>query len=60
MNDYKISVLVTFYNQEMYVDKALTSIFDQKTDFDFKVIIGDDGSTDGTVGRIKKWMEKYL
>lgn len=59
MNDYKISVLVTFYNQEMYVDKALTSIFDQKTDFDFKVIIGDDGSTDGTVGRIKKWMEKY-
>ena len=45
----KVSVLVTFYNQEDYVDEALQSVFDQKCDFDFEVLIGDDGSTDGTM-----------
>mgnify|MGYP000790527680 FL=1 len=45
----KVSVLVTFYNQEDYVDEALQSVFDQKCDFDFEVLIGDDGSTDGTI-----------
>lgn len=59
MIDYKISVLVTFYNQENYVDKALSSIFSQKTNFGFCVIIGDDGSSDGTIGKIDNWKEKY-
>ena len=36
----KVSVLVTFYNQEDYVDEALQSVFEQKCDFDFEVLIG--------------------
>lgn len=59
MSDYKISILVTFYNQEKYVDKALNSIFGQKTNFKYKVIIGDDGSSDGTISAIEKWKKKY-
>ena len=59
MKKDRVSVLVTFYNQEKYVDKALTSILSQKTDFGVKIIIGDDGSTDGTIGAINNWMEKY-
>lgn len=59
MSDYKISVLVTFYNQENYVDRALSSIFSQKVNFKFKVIIGDDGSSDNTVEIIKNWMKKH-
>ena len=55
----KVSVLVTFYNQEDYVDEALQSVFDQKCDFDFEVLIGDDGSTDGTMAKLQKWMQKY-
>ena len=55
----KISVLVTFYNQERFVDDALGSIFMQKTSFPFQVIIGDDGSNDGTVEKIKEWQFKY-
>lgn len=54
-----VSVLITFYNQERYVDECLESVFSQKTNFPFKVIIGDDGSTDGTIGKIKEWQEKY-
>lgn len=59
MSSPKVSVLVTFYNQEKYVDKALQSIFMQKTDFDFEVLVGDDGSSDNTCAIVKKWMEKY-
>lgn len=59
MNDCMISVLITFYNQERYVDDAFKSVFMQKTSFPFEIIVGDDGSTDGTVDRIRKWQEKY-
>ena len=55
----KICVLVTFYNQEKYVDKALESIINQKTVFDIKIIIGDDGSSDGTQAKIQTWINNY-
>lgn len=59
MEGNKISVLVTFYNQERYVDDALESVFKQETSFPFQVIVGDDGSNDGTVEKIKEWQVKY-
>lgn len=55
----KLSILVTFYNQEEYVDRAMNSIFSQKTNFDYEIIIGDDGSSDGTHRKIEEWQEKY-
>lgn len=58
-DDFKITVLITFYNSEKYVSDALESVFSQKTDFPFKVIAGDDGSTDGTVSKIEEWEEKF-
>ena len=59
MEQYMVSVLVTFYNQEQYVDDCLKSVFSQKTTFPFKLIVGDDGSTDGTIDKVKEWQEKY-
>lgn len=59
MRDCMISVLITFYNQERYVDEALKSVFMQKTSFPFKIIVGDDGSDDGTVDKVREWQEKY-
>ncbi|MBR6881123.1 MAG: glycosyltransferase [Clostridiales bacterium] len=55
----KVSVLVTFYNQERYVDAALESILSQKTVFGVKIIVGDDGSCDGTCDAVRRWMERY-
>lgn len=55
----KIDVLVTFYNQESYVDRALKSVLEQKTDFEFKVLVGDDGSSDRTREYIEKWSSEY-
>jgi len=59
MEEPSVSILVTFYNQEKYVDKALNSIFQQKTSIPVKIIVGDDGSSDRTRDFVKKWMEKY-
>lgn len=59
MEKATLDVLVTFYNQEKYVDRTLTSIFSQKCNFQFNVLIGDDGSSDQTVEIANKWKEKY-
>ena len=59
MDNIKVSVLITFYNQERYVDRALQSVFEQKTNFDFEVLVGDDGSSDGTCNSVNSWKEKY-
>lgn len=58
-NDKKVSVLVTFYNQSKYVDQALSSIVQQKVDFNYEILVGDDGSSDGTLEKIKTWQQKY-
>lgn len=55
----KVSVCVVTYNQEKYIRKCLQSILDQDTDFDFEVIVGDDGSTDGTRAIVREFAEKY-
>ena len=49
----KVSVVMSVYNGERYLHKAVDSIFRQ-TFTDFEFIIIDDGSTDGT-GEILKW-----
>lgn len=59
MRKPKVSILVTVYNQEKYVDRALQSIFEQETEFEYNVLVGDDGSSDGTHEKVKKWMEEY-
>lgn len=55
----KVSVLITFYNQEEYVDCTISSVIDQITDFETEIIIGDDDSSDNTQERVLNWIEKY-
>ena len=55
----KVSVCVVTYNQEKYIAQCLQSIVDQKTDFDFEIIVGDDFSTDGTREIVQKFAEQY-
>ena len=58
-NSIKVSVLVTFYNQREYVDRTLSCILDQIMDFNMEIIAGDDGSSDGTLEKLRGWKEKY-
>ncbi|MCR5020481.1 glycosyltransferase [Ruminococcus sp.] len=59
MNDVSVDILVTFYNQEEYINQALTSVFEQKGDFNFRVLVGDDGSSDCTPIILNEWEKRF-
>jgi len=50
-----VSVGMITYNHEAYLDQAIASILAQKTDFPIELVLGEDCSTDGTRGLVKKW-----
>lgn len=55
----KVSVLLTSYNLVDYIDESIGSIVRMDMPFGWELIIGDDGSNDGTVDKIKQWIEKF-
>lgn len=55
----KVSVLCVVFNHEKYISRALNSIFSQKTQFEFEVIVHDDASTDGTKAILEKYKTRY-
>lgn len=55
----KISFIVTYYNQEQYVKQSLESILAIDKPCEWEIIVGDDGSSDGTVEIVKEYMAKY-
>lgn len=55
----KLSILVTFYNQSQFVDFTLDALFSMHYDFEFEILIGDDGSSDDTVKKLEGWKKKY-
>lgn len=52
----KISVLMSCYNSEKYLDEAITSILNQDYE-NFEFIIINDGSTDNTLKIISRYLE---
>ena len=59
MKQTSVDVLITFYNQEQFVDPAISSVIGQKGDFELHILVGDDGSDDQTVLMIRKWMQRF-
>ncbi|EMB21831.1 glycosyltransferase [Treponema denticola] len=55
----KITILMPSYNRGAYINEAVASVLNQKTDFGVKLIITDDCSTDGSIEIIKKLQEKH-
>jgi glycosyltransferase involved in cell wall biosynthesis len=47
------------YNHELYIKKAIDSVLMQVTNFKFKLIIGEDCSTDNTLKICKKYKDLY-
>lgn len=54
-----ISVIVTVYNHELYLQQCLDSILSQKTHYQYEVIVHDDASTDGSREIIESYAAKY-
>lgn len=55
----KLVVYMITYNHEPYIEQAITSVMTQKTDFKFKLYIGEDCSTDKTRAICKTLKNKY-
>ena len=53
-----ISIVMSTYNGELYVQRQIESILNQ-IDVDVKLYIRDDGSSDSTVKKIEEIMENY-
>ena len=48
-----ISVIIPFYNSKNHIDNCLYALKNQTFEKTYEIILVDDGSTDGTVNRIK-------
>lgn len=54
----KVSVIIPTYNCEKFLEECIVSLLTQTFD-DYEIIIVDNNSTDNTVLKVKKFMEKY-
>ncbi|MFZ3116287.1 MAG: glycosyltransferase [Syntrophales bacterium] len=54
-----VSVLILAYNHEPYIVQAMEGVINQKTDFPFELVIGEDCSTDKTRQIVLAYKEKY-
>ncbi|MDQ3190814.1 MAG: glycosyltransferase [Bacteroidota bacterium] len=54
-----VSVVSFTYNHEKYIRQALNGFVNQKTNFEYEIIIHDDASTDNTQSIIKEYEHKH-
>ncbi|MBR1470274.1 MAG: glycosyltransferase [Lachnospiraceae bacterium] len=54
-----VSVLITTYNLENYIAEALDSVLQQETSFPVEILVGDDGSSDGTVEIVQEYSRRF-
>ena len=59
MDDIAVSVVIITYKHENYIRQCLDSVFMQKTNFNFEVIVGEDASPDNTRAILLEYKEKY-
>jgi glycosyltransferase involved in cell wall biosynthesis len=55
----KFSVVIPLFNKELYILKALQSVFNQKHS-DFEVIVVDDSSTDNSLALVKRLKDERI
>lgn len=59
MEDILVSVVMTTFQHEKYVAKALDSVLMQNTSFGIEILVADDCSTDGTREILLEYKKKY-
>lgn len=56
--DIKVSVIMTVYNHEAYIEQAIESVLMQKVDFKYELLIGEDCSTDRSLELIRQYEDR--
>lgn len=54
-----ISVLISAYNQEEFLEDAINGVISQETDYTYELLIIDDASQDSTPDIIRKYEKEY-
>src|SRR5687767_7269280 len=57
--DFIVAIEMITYNHEKYIAQAIESVLIQKTNFNYKLIICEDCSTDNTAKICAEYKEKY-
>ena len=55
---YDLQIIIPAYNVEKYIGDCLDSVFNQKTKYNYLVIVINDGSQDGTLSVINRYKNK--
>jgi glycosyltransferase involved in cell wall biosynthesis len=55
----RVSVLTVTYNHERYIAECLESSLGQVTNFPFEVVVGEDGSRDGTPALVQAFQDRH-
>ena len=55
----EVSVCILTYNQAKYIGEAIESAVGQKVNFDYEILIFDDGSEDGTTAILESYAAKF-
>lgn len=53
-----VDIVMPTYRHERFVAEAIESVLAQKTTFEYRLLIGDDGSPDGTPAIIKSFADR--
>lgn len=59
MKDIQIEVFIPSYNHEKFIERAINSVLEQKSKYDFKIVVSDDFSTDNTASKIKEISSRF-
>jgi glycosyltransferase involved in cell wall biosynthesis len=54
-----IAVFMVTYNHELFISQSIESVLAQKTNFAFKLFIGEDGSTDRTGELCQQYADRF-
>lgn len=54
-----VSVTISAYQHANFIQACLEGVLMQQTNFTYEIIIGEDGSVDGTIDLCKEYAEKY-
>lgn len=57
--DIDIDIIMLAYNHEKYIKQAIESVLQQRTKYRYRILIGEDASTDNTRQIVTEYYEKY-
>ena len=54
-----LTIIMPAFNKAKYIAEALDSVFSQRTDYSYEIVVADDCSTDGTLGIVARYEKAH-